>query len=64
MLAVILGIALVAIFLGLSYLIVAGLVWIICFGFGLEWSWLISLGVWALLILIRGGIKIGTGKND
>lgn len=43
--------------LGLSYLLTAGLVYLVCLGFGLEWSWLLSLGVWALLILLRSMFK-------
>lgn len=43
--------------LGLSYLLTAGLVYLVCLGFGLEWSWLLSLGVWALMILLRGVFK-------
>ena len=43
--------------LGLSYLLTAGLVYLVCLGFGLEWSWLLSLGVWALLILLRSVFK-------
>ena len=43
--------------LGLSYLLTAGLVYLVCLGFGLEWSWLLSLGIWALLILLRSVFK-------
>lgn len=43
--------------LGLSYLLTAGLVYLVCLGFGFEWSWLLSLGVWALLILLRSVFK-------
>ena len=45
-------------FAGISYLIVAGLVWVVCFAFGLEWSWLISLGIWVILILLKGIFSI------
>lgn len=58
MLAVVIGILAIAAVLGISYLAVAGILWLVCLGFGLEWSWLLSLGVWALLILIKGGLSI------
>lgn len=63
MIAVIIGIIAIAAALGISYLATAGIVWLICLGFGLEWSWLLSLGVWALLILIKGGLSINFGNK-
>lgn len=37
----------------LGFLIVSGLTWLICFGFGFTFSWPLALGVCALFILIR-----------
>lgn len=51
--AAFIGFMLVVFLLGLSYLATAGLVYLVCLGFGFEWSWLLSLGVWALLILLK-----------
>ena len=39
--------------LGLAYFIVAGLTYLICLAFGFPWSWLIALGVYAVIILIK-----------
>lgn len=36
----------------IEYCIFYGLVWAICFGFGLAFSWKMVLGVWASWILI------------
>ena len=36
-----------------SYLFVALLVWIICLAFGFEWSWMLSLGVFAFIVLLQ-----------
>lgn len=55
--ATFIGLMIVVFLLGLSYLLTAGLVYLVCLGFGLEWSWLLSLGVWALMILLRGVFK-------
>lgn len=35
------------------YLVCAGLTFLICMGFSLEWSWLIALGVWAAILLVK-----------
>lgn len=55
--AMFIGFMLVVFLLGLGYLGTAGLVYLVCLGFGFEWSWLLSLGVWALLILLRSVFK-------
>lgn len=49
--------------LGASYLIVAGLTYLICLGFGLEWSWLLALGVWAACVLLRWIVSAAKGKQ-
>lgn len=43
--------------LGIGYLITAGLTYIICYCFGWTWSWLIALGVFFCVILIRWAFK-------
>lgn len=55
--ATFIGLMIVVFLVGLSYLLTAGLVYLVCLGFGFEWSWLLSLGVWALLILLRSVFK-------
>lgn len=49
--------------LGLTYLAIAGLTYLICLGFGLEWSWLLALGVWAACVLLRWIVSAAKGKD-
>lgn len=49
---------------GITYLIIAGLTYIICLAFDLPWSWLIALGVWAVIILARYVIKAASGGSS
>lgn len=37
--------------LALLFLIIAALTYIVCLGFGIEWSWLVAAAVLALMIL-------------
>lgn len=39
--------------IALGFLITAGLVYLVCLGFGLTFSWILALGVYAALILLR-----------
>lgn len=39
--------------IGLLFLFVAGLTYMVCWGFGLEWSWMLALGVFAACLLLR-----------
>lgn len=55
--AALLGLLVIIFAVGLSYLIVAGLTYLICLGFGLAWSWLLALGAWALILLLRSIFK-------
>ena len=41
-----------AIAIFLSFLIIAGLTWLICFGFGIVFSWRIAVGVFAVCVLL------------
>ena len=59
------GCCLIAVLLGISYLITAGLLYGIFALAGLagitmpiEWSWALSGFVWLVLFLINGGIRI------
>lgn len=38
----------IAILCVVSYFANAGLVWVICWGFGWTWSWKLSTAVWAV----------------
>lgn len=39
--------------LAIGYLAVALLTFAVCAAFGFEWSWMIALGVWAAIVLLR-----------
>lgn len=43
---------------GLSWIITCGLIKLITLCFGLTFSWAIATGIWLILMLIGGGIKI------
>lgn len=38
---------------GLSFLITSGIILLICFCFGLAFSWKIALGIWLLIFIIN-----------
>lgn len=39
--------------LGISWAVVTGVVWLICWCFSLQFSLLIATGIWAVLILLK-----------
>lgn len=47
--------------LAISYFITAGLFWIVCIAFGLEFSWLKALGIFSILILLK---SVFNNKKD
>lgn len=53
MATVITGIIAVLFVMALSFLLVAGLVYLVCLGFGFAFSWFLALGVWALMVLLK-----------
>lgn len=44
--------------LAVSFLCVSGLVYFICWGFGFPWSWQLCIGVYALILLLRGVFQV------
>ena len=56
-------ILIIAICLAISFFGTAGLVWVVCWAFGLSWSWKIALGVWAALCLISGAVKTTASRK-
>lgn len=50
-------IAVILITFGLSFLISAGLIWVVCWAFGLAWSWKLALGLWVVMLLISSAVK-------
>lgn len=57
------AILIIAICLAISFFGTVGLVWVVCWAFGLSWSWKIALGVWAALCLISGAVKTTVPKK-
>lgn len=45
----------------LSFIVTAGITYLIFWCFGWEWNWLIALGLWLLTILLR---SIFGGHHD
>ena len=39
--------------LALGLILTAALVWIVCWAFGIEFSWRLAVGVYAVIVLIR-----------
>lgn len=39
--------------LGASYLVMAGLSWLVCFCFGLPWNWFVPLGLLVVMVILR-----------
>lgn len=48
-LAVLIGLAIGAI----SFLVIAGILWLICWAFSLTFSWKIAFGIWLILLILR-----------
>ena len=51
--SIFLAILLIAIICGISWAIVSGFVWLICLCFGVQFNFLISTGVWLILLLLN-----------
>lgn len=46
-------IGLAILFSALYFAAVSIICWIICFAFGMEFSWKLAAGVWAVIVLLR-----------
>ena len=63
-LVVLLGaICVIALALGVAYLIVSLLWWLICLGLGIEFSWFAALGVFAVCMLLRWVVSAAKPKQ-
>ena len=49
--------------LGVSWFATCGVVYLITLCFGLEFSWLIATGIWLILILVKGALKVTIKKE-
>lgn len=61
--ALIIFLLLVAITSSLSFLVTAGIVYLICFCLGLAFSWRIALRIWVLILLINTLLDIHRKKR-
>lgn len=43
--------------LAISFAIVAGLYWVICWAFSLTFSWKIAIGIWVIVTILRNIFK-------
>ena len=43
-----------------SFLVTAGVFWLVCLCFGWEWSWMSSIGVWLMLVALKAVV----GRSD
>ena len=46
----------------LTFLMVSGLTWVICWAFGFVFSWKLVIGIWAICILIKQFTGYGSGR--
>ena len=46
--------------LGASYLLMAGLSWLVCFCFGLPWNWMVPLGLLVVMMILRWVFRCDT----
>jgi hypothetical protein len=49
----IIGLLFVAITLGIVFLLISGLTWVVCWAFSIPFMWKYALGVWALIVLLN-----------
>lgn len=47
----------------LSFAITSGVLWLICWAFGLVFSWKIAFGVWLVLLLLSSFLKGNNSSN-
>lgn len=60
---ILLGILKIAVLLLFALLVTAGLVWVVCWAFGYDWSMKLSIGVLAAMTLVRLTV-VKKGKDD
>jgi len=48
---------------GLSFLISAGLIWVVCWAFGFAWSWKLALGLWVVMLLVSSAVKAHNSRT-
>lgn len=58
-----LAILLTAFVLALGFFVIAGIVWLICWGFSLTFSWPVVIAVWAICVLLRWIVSAAKPKE-
>ena len=48
--------------MAISFLVIAGLTWLICWGFSRSWSWRLSVGVFAMMLTAFLTLRLGTRR--
>lgn len=41
----------------ISFSITSGMIWVVCWAFGLAFSWRLAVGIWVVLIILRSIFK-------
>ena len=54
---VIAGLVPIALGWAIGFAIFAGLTWVVCWSFDLEFTWKYALGIWIIWIFVRGMFK-------
>lgn len=49
--------------IAVSFVFAAGLWYLVCWSFGIAWSWNVSVGVWCALALISSAVKSNIKKD-
>lgn len=60
--SILLVIFIIVLMCGLSWSIVSGFVWLICLCFGIQFNFLISTGIWLILLLLN--LVFGKNSSD
>lgn len=47
----------------ISFLITAGIIWVICWAFGFLFTWKLVIGIWAVLLLLKNVFSVTVKKN-
>ena len=53
-----------AVLFAVSIVVTGGLVWLVCWGLEITFTWKLVIGVWALLLLVGGAFNIKVNTND
>lgn len=49
--------------LAVDFLIISGIYWVICWAFGLTFTWPIALAIWLITCVLAGIVRSGRSKS-